>query len=52
MVNLRSTVEVLKSRGVSFEDDGILHEEFFGTWTNCLDGDGNVINLIEPKAIY
>ena len=50
VVNIRSTVEVLKRRGVSFEDDGILHEEFFGTWTNCLDGDGNVINLIEPKA--
>ena len=50
VVNLRSTIEVLKSRGVCFEDNGILHEEFFGTWVNCLDGDSNVINLFEPKA--
>ena len=50
VTNLRSTVKMLKNLGVSFEDDGILHEEFFGTWTNCLDGDSNVINLFEPKA--
>lgn len=50
VVNLRSAIEVLKSRGVYFEDNGILHEEFFGTWVNCLDGDSNVINLFEPKA--
>lgn len=50
VVNLRGTVATLKSRGVTFEDNGILHEEFFGTWVNCLDGDGNVINLFEPKA--
>jgi len=50
VVNLHSTVEVLKNRGVRFEDNGLLHDEFFGTWTNCLDGDGNVINLFEAKA--
>ena len=50
VVNLRNTVEVLKNRGVCFEDNGALHDEFFGTWTNCLDLDGNVINLFEPKA--
>lgn len=50
VVNLRATIDVLKSRGVCFEDDGCLHEEFFGSWTNCVDGDGNVINLFEPKA--
>lgn len=50
VVNLRATVDVLKSRGVCFEEDGALHEEFFGSWTNCVDGDGNVINLFEPKA--
>lgn len=50
VVNLRGTIATLKSRGVTFEDNGILHEEFFGTWVNCLDGDGNVINLFEPKA--
>lgn len=50
VVNLRGTVATLKSRGVTFEDNGILHEEFFGTWVNCLDGDGNVINLFEPNA--
>lgn len=51
VVNLPSTVEVLKNRGVRFEEDGALHEEFFGTWTNCLDLDGNVINLFEPTAM-
>jgi len=50
VLNLRSTVDVLKSRGVRFEEDGILHDDFFGAWTNCQDGDGNVINLFEPKA--
>lgn len=50
VVNLPGTVETLKSRGVRFEDDGILHDDFFGTWTNCQDGDGNAINLFEPKA--
>ena len=50
VVNLPATVEVLKTRGVCFEDEGALHDEFFGTWTNCLDLDRNVINLFEPKA--
>ena len=50
VVNLRATIEVLKTRGVRFEDNGALHDEFFGTWTNCLDQDVNVINLFEPKA--
>lgn len=50
VVNLTNTVKVLRSRGVRFEDDGALHEEFFGSWSNCLDIDGNVINLFEPKA--
>ncbi|MBI3777093.1 MAG: VOC family protein [Gammaproteobacteria bacterium] len=50
VMNLRSTVATLKNRGVRFEDDGLLHDDFFGTWTNCLDGDNNLINLFEPKA--
>lgn len=51
VVNLRSTVETLKNRGVRFEDDGLLHDDFFGSWANCLDSDNNLINLFEPKAI-
>lgn len=50
VANIGRTVQTLKSRGVNFEDDGAVHDEFFGRWCNCVDPDGNVINLFEPAA--
>jgi catechol 2,3-dioxygenase-like lactoylglutathione lyase family enzyme len=50
VVNLERTVEVLQQRGVTFEDHGAIHDEFYGKWTNCRDLDNNLINLFEPHA--
>jgi catechol 2,3-dioxygenase-like lactoylglutathione lyase family enzyme len=50
VAGLEHTVAVLKQRGVRFEDDGILHNEFYGRWVNCLDPDDNLINLFEPHT--
>lgn len=50
VTNLSGTVKTLKSRDVVFADDGKLHEDFYGTWVNCVDPDGNMINLFEPAG--
>lgn len=50
VTNLPATVNTLKARGVRFADDGELHDDFYGAWVNCMDPDGNVINLFEPAA--
>jgi hypothetical protein len=40
----------LKQRGVTFEDHGAIHDEFYGKWSNCRDLDNNLINLFESHA--
>lgn len=50
VTHIAATVNTLKARGVRFTDNAELHAEFFGTWVNCLDPDGNMINLFEPAG--
>ncbi len=50
VANLEGTIATLKERGVQFMDNGAIHDEFYGRWSNCLDIDGNVLNLFEPPA--
>ncbi len=48
VTNIDRTVATLKQRGVAFENNGVIHDDFFGRWVHCKDIDGNVLNLFEP----